>query len=140
MLVMMIIEDGLLIFTQAQLDNATRDAARAILIGTFQKAGNGLSNFQTSVCNGISGMIPSCGASNIQVYAETDGTSPSNLSTAPNGYWDGSSSTFNIGGASQYQIIQVAYQYPFVTGWLAAISGGSSLIVSTIVFQNEPYE
>ncbi len=139
LLVLMIVEDGLLLFTQAQLDNATRDAARSILIGTFQTGGRGLGDFQTAVCDGIAGMIPSC-SGKVQVYAETDGVSAGNLTTAPSGYWDGTSGTFNVGGPSQYMIIQVGYAYPYVSRWLAAMSGNSVMLVSTVVFQVEPYQ
>jgi Flp pilus assembly protein TadG len=139
LLVLMIIENGLLVFTQAQLDNAARDAARTIMIGTYQTGNQTPSNFKTAVCNGISGMIPSC-TSNIQIYADTDGVSPSNLTTAPSGYWNGGSGTFVAGGASQYQIVQVAYRYPYVSRWLALMGGSSALLVSTVVFQNEPFQ
>lgn len=141
-LVFVALEDALMVFTQAQLDNATRDASRTILLGTFQKANSGLSDFQTAVCNGIVGLIPSCGT-NVQVYAQADGTDPTNLSTASSSYWDGTSSAFtaaNIGGAKQYQLIQVGYQYPFFISWLAKVAGSSTMIISTVVFQIEPYQ
>jgi len=139
LLLFMIVAESLFVFTQSQLDNAARGAARSMLIGTFQTSGKGLSDFQNAVCGGIVGMIPSCG-SNIQVYADADGVDPSNLAVASSSYWNGASGTFNVGGPSQYMVLQVGYQFPYFIPWFAKITGGgSALIVSTLVFQVEPY-
>jgi Flp pilus assembly protein TadG len=139
LLLFMLVEESLLLFTQSQLDDATLGAARSILIGTFQTSSKGLSDFQNAVCGGIVGIIPSCG-SNIQVYADADGVDPSNLAIAGNGYWNGTSGTFNVGGPSQYMILQVGYRFPYFIPWFANITGGgSALILSTLVFQVEPY-
>ena len=106
-----------------------------MLIGTFQTSGKGLSDFQNAVCGGIVGTIPSCG-SNIQVYADADGVDPSNFAVASSSYWNGASGTFNVGGPSQYMVLQVGYQFPYFIPWFAKITGGgSALIVSTLVFQ-----
>jgi Flp pilus assembly protein TadG len=45
LLLFMLVEESLLVFTQSQLDNAARGAARSMLIGTFQTSGKGLPDF-----------------------------------------------------------------------------------------------
>jgi Flp pilus assembly protein TadG len=139
LLLFSLVEESLLVFTQSQLDDATLGAARSILIGTFQTSSKSLPDFQTAVCGKIVGMISSC-SSNIQVYADADGVDPSNLAIASSGYWNGTSGTFNVGGPSQYMVLQVGYRFPYFIPWFAYITGGgSALIVSTLVFQVEPY-
>ena len=53
--VCMILENGIILFTQASLDNATRDAARLIMIGSAQ--GSNSSVFSTQLCNDLSNFI-----------------------------------------------------------------------------------
>src|SRR6185369_1504810 len=48
-----ILENGLILLTQTVLDNATRNAARMILIGSTTS-----SQFSTALCNNVSSLIP----------------------------------------------------------------------------------
>src|SRR5215472_912250 len=50
LLVFIILEDGIVLFTQSILDNATRDAARLILTGQATSA----SAFTNKLCAGVS--------------------------------------------------------------------------------------
>jgi Flp pilus assembly protein TadG len=137
-LVLMIIDNGLAIFTQATLDNATRDASRNILLGTYQKGGDTISNFKTAVCNEMGGLIPNC-TTNLDVYVKND-TSFSALATdvAANPL-PGSNGTFSMGSAGSYVVVQTAYNRPYVAFIGRFVSGGSLLLISTITFQTEPY-
>jgi hypothetical protein len=52
------------------------------------------------------------------------------------------SAGFSPGTQSQIVVVTVTYNYPFFTPWIASLLGGSSnsaLLMSTVVFQNEPY-
>src|SRR5437868_914351 len=57
-----IVDNGLVLFTQTILDNATREAARQIRIGKVQLAGDttGSGLFKSTLCNNLGGFIP-CG-------------------------------------------------------------------------------
>jgi Flp pilus assembly protein TadG len=138
-LVFMIVDDGLAMFTQATLDNATRDASRNILLGTYQKNGNTVGNFRTAVCDEMGGLIPDC-TNNLLVYTTASSTgfatAAQNLNSNP---LPGSDGTWSIGGSGDYVIIQTGYNRPYIPYVGSYVSGGSLLLVSTILFQTEPY-
>jgi Flp pilus assembly protein TadG len=137
-LVFMIIDDGLAIFTQATLDNATRDASRNILLGTYQKASNTVSDFTAAVCGEMAGLIPNC-TSNLLVYVKNDvsfSALSSDLSGSP---LPGSNGTFSMGSASSYVVVQTGYNRPYIPFIGRFVTGGSLLLLSTVVFQTEPY-
>ena len=52
------------------------------------------------------------------------------------------SARFSPGTAGQIMVVTVTYNYPFITPWIGGLVGGSTntaLMMSTVVFQNEPY-
>jgi Flp pilus assembly protein TadG len=141
-LIFMIVDDGIAVFTQATLDNATRDAARNVLLGTYQKNGSSnatnLASFRTAVCNEMAGLIPNC-TGNLLVYIQND-TSFSNLSTdLTTNPLPGSDGTFSLGSASSYVVVETAYNRSYIPFIGRFVTGGSLLLTSTIVFQTEPY-
>jgi len=137
-LVFIILDEGLLIFTQATLDNATRDASRNILLGTYQKGGNTISDFKTAVCNEMGGLIPNC-TTNIQVYVNNGSSFSALTAQSGSGGTLTNSPTFNMGSASSYLIVQTAYNRPYIPDIIGYFPGTSLLLISTIVFQTEPY-
>src|SRR5665213_3014005 len=54
LLILGVLENGLTLWTQSLLDNATRDAARLTLTGQSQNGGTG---FATQLCNEVSGLM-----------------------------------------------------------------------------------
>jgi len=137
-LVFMIVDDGLAIFTQATLDNATRDASRNILLGTYQKAHSDISTFTSAVCGEMAGLIPSC-TTNLQVYVNS-GPNFSAISAQPgSGGTLVGNGTFTMGSASSYVIVQTAYNRSYIGFIGRYVSGGALLLISTVVFQTEPY-
>lgn len=152
-LVFMIVDDGLEIFTQATLDNATRDASRNILLGTYQKNGSSdatnLSTFTSAVCNEMGGLIANC-SSNLQVYVNNASSFGGLTAQTGSGGTLTNSGTFSIcqsancpssgaSGVSRYVIVQTAYNRAYIAFIGRYVSGGSLLLISTIVFQTEPY-
>lgn len=140
-LVFMIIDDGLAIFTQATLDNATRDAARNVLLGTYQKGGNTISDFKTAVCNEMGGLMGSQATctGNLQVYVNNGSGFSALTAQSGSGGTLTNNGTFNMGSASSYVIAQTAYNRPYIPLVGNYVNGGSLLLISTIVFQTEPY-
>ena len=52
------------------------------------------------------------------------------------------SAGFSPGTPGQILVVTVTYNYPFFTPWIGGLVGGgtqSALLMSTVVFQNEPY-
>lgn len=137
-LVFIILDEGLLIFTQATLDNATRDASRNILLGTYQKGGNTISDFKTAVCNEMGGLIPSC-TTNIQVYVNYGASFSALAAQTGSGGTLTNNGTFSMGSASSYVIVQTAYNRPYIPDIIGYFPGSSLLLISTVVFQTEPY-
>ena len=135
---------GFAFVTQELMDNATRDAARMIRIGTFTGTANQYSEaLTTRVCNDLSASgynwVSSC-PSKIQIYVDatssgtTAGTGFTALSTAAvaNGVMTTSQSTL---GPKYDVVLQVGYNLP----WVAAMFSGHAMLISTLAFQTEPY-
>jgi Flp pilus assembly protein TadG len=137
-------EFGYMLFVQSALDNSARDAARLIRTGQAQNSSNPVSTFQTLLCADVSSLI---GCGNIvyqsQVFnnwsaAQTAVNTPPTLDK--NGNYI--SAGFSPGTPGQILVVTVTYNYPFFTPWIGNLVGGSTgstLMMSTVVFQNEPY-
>jgi Flp pilus assembly protein TadG len=135
---------GLMFTRQSLMDNAARDAARLIRIGTLTgPSGTYSSNLVAAVCNDltVSGytLIPSCTA-NIQIYvaAASSGT-PAGVGFTTLAVASISNGVMTQTKASllpKYDVIlQVGYNMP----WVASLFSGSAMLVSTLAFQTEPY-
>jgi Flp pilus assembly protein TadG len=137
-------EFGYMLFVQSVLDNAARDAARLIRTGQAQESSNPTSTFQTMLCNDV-GSLVGCGNIVYQSQAFNDWTSAQTAVNTPpsrnaNGTYN--STGFSPGSQGQIVAVTVTYNYPFFTPWIAGVLGGSTnsaLLMSTVVFQNEPY-
>ncbi|QBR01257.1 TadE/TadG family type IV pilus assembly protein [Paraburkholderia pallida] len=143
--VFMIIEFGLVFVAQELLDNAARDGARQLRIGTL--SGSSYSTaLTTAVCNDLTfttfSLLPSC-TTTIQIY----------VAAAPSGSPAGtgflSLKTAAVTGTSMVQtkaavsanydvLMQIAYPYPWQVPGLSLLTG-TTLLTSTIAFQTEPY-
>lgn len=137
-------EFGYMLFVQSALDNAARDAARLIRTGQAQMSSNPTSTFQTLLCNDVGSLI---GCGNIIYQAQAfnawaDAQTAVNTPPPRNANGTFVSAGFNPGSQGQILIVTVTYNYPFFTPWIGSLIGGSSntaLLMSTVVFQNEPY-
>jgi Flp pilus assembly protein TadG len=140
--VFMVFELGMMFAAQELLDNAARDAARAIRIGTF--AGSSYaSTVKTAICSNISSssfnLIQSCGTSlKLYVSASPSGSPTglgfTNLTTAPvsAGVMTEAQGTL---AAKTDVLLELGYRFP----WVIVIGSGNTLLTSIIVFQTEPY-
>jgi len=137
-------EFGYMLFVQSVLDNAARDSARLIRTGQAQESANPTSTFQTLLCNEVGTLI---GCNNVvyqaQVFnnwsaAQTAVNTPATRDVNGNFI----AGPFSPGTAGQILVVTVTYNYPFFTPWIGGLLGGgtkSALLMSTVVFQNEPY-
>jgi Flp pilus assembly protein TadG len=140
LLVFFLIENGLVLFIQAALDNATRDAARLIRTGQVQIAGGAASLFTAQLCADLSNVIP---CTSLQVNVQS-ATSFSQLSAAASVNAGGNLNNpqFSPGTPGQVVIVQVAYNLTAFMPWFASFITGrtTALLMSTATFQNEPYQ
>jgi Flp pilus assembly protein TadG len=138
-----IVDNGLVLFMQTVLDNATRIAARQIEIGKVQLSGDtdGTGLFKTTLCNNLSGVIP-CGS--LYWHVQSSSTGFSSLSSTVTSDSSGvmTSTGFNAGTAQSYVLVQVGYTIPYMVPLLARLSGatGNLLLVSSVAVQNEHYQ
>jgi Flp pilus assembly protein TadG len=140
LLVLAVIENGLTLFSQSVLDNATRDAARLAMTGQVQLGG---ASFPTLLCNELSGIMP---CANLQYRVQT-GSSFGSLSPAvtnSGGTLQGFQSypTAPAAGiANQYVLVQVGYNRSYLIPWVGQYfnASGSAMLMSTQAFENEPY-
>jgi len=132
-----ILEVGLDSFTQAQLDDSVRDAARQLQIGNATTA----AQVVTTVCLKLGLVVPNCSSSNVSVYAAS-GTTFAALAVATAKSSGGLSlTTFSPGTASSDMLLQVGFTRSFVLPYFSGLIGGNytNTLISSIAFQNEPY-
>jgi Flp pilus assembly protein TadG len=135
---------GMMFVTQSLMDNAARDAARLIRIGTFTgTSGNYSTGLVAAVCNDLTvsgyNLVPACTA-NIQIYvaAASSGTPAGvgfttvKVSPISNGAMTQSKATL---APKSDVILQIGYDMP----WVASLFSGTALLMSTLAFQTEPY-
>jgi Flp pilus assembly protein TadG len=146
-----IIELGLILTTQAQLDGAARTAARLILTGQVAAAGNTIGTFQTALCNNMTMLLNSATCTNnvlIDVVSSPNTanfaglTFPACSSNAGSG--GSNPCPFNPGTCGNIVAVQVVYNRPFIVPWVGAMlsvasNSQNATIQSTVVFQNEPF-
>jgi Flp pilus assembly protein TadG len=143
LLIMGVLENGLTLWQQSVLDNATRDAAR--LIQTGQQQGGG-SSFSTRLCSEITGLM-TCSAlqyraqtaSTFAVISPSISTNSSGVATGFTAYPTGLSNTGLTTGKDT--VIQVIYTRTYIVPWLGQVMSGSKdyeQLVATAAFQIEP--
>lgn len=130
-----ILENGLILLTQTMLDNATRDAARLIMLGTPTS----LQQFKDTVCKTACTLIPENQLAVNVVSGATFGALNATLQTDAQG--NVINSQYNTVGANKAVVVQVAYNRPFMLPIFGAFSGvKSELLVSTVAFKTEPFQ
>ena len=135
LLLLLALEFGLILFTQAALDNATAEASRLIMTG--QSGGASQTAFTAAVCSQLGGLVP-CSAIQVDVQSATSFASLTPSGTGASGL---ANTGYAPGGAGADVLVQVAYPRPFVIPWIGEALGlGSTFtLLSTAAFQSEPY-
>jgi Flp pilus assembly protein TadG len=134
-----VIENGIVLFTQSLLDDAARDGARLIQTGQVQQAGGGPSTFTTQICTEVGSYIP---CSSLQYNVQSASTFASlNVTVTANSSGNMTTTGFDAGNPGDNMAVQVGYNRPYLVPWLGNAIGSthSTLLVSTVIFQNEPF-
>lgn len=144
LLLLGIIELGMMVFVQSVLDGAARDAARLVRTGQVQANGNPQQTFQTLLCNQMAALVGCANLLfNVQTFAsftaaQTGLSQPIQVDKNGNPI----NLSFTPGGASSIVTVRVMYNRPFYTTLVGQWLGGatdSALLMSTVVFVNEPF-
>jgi Flp pilus assembly pilin Flp len=127
-----ILENALILFTQSALDNATRDAARMIMLGNTSETA-----FSNAIASDVGSLVPS----NAIRYNVQSGATFQSLDTTLK--VDGTGNIinkFSPGGAKQDVLVRVGYTRPYIFPLYSIFMGSKSqLLVSVTAMQSEPY-
>lgn len=133
-----ILETGYMFFLAILIEGATADASRQIRTGAAQLSGAPLDQFQQVLCGNVYGMVP-CGELLIDVR------NYSRFGDAPpiGGNVGGGAGAFAPGNPGDVVVVQVSYQWSFITPLLdqvlGAASGTQRTFISSAAFRNEPF-
>jgi hypothetical protein len=139
LLVFAALELGMMLFANAALDGATRDAARAIRTGEAQLSGGALAAVRSRLCARLGALID-CDA--VILDARAFGSFAA-VSLPPLNIQPGPPATiFQPGDAGQIVALRAAYRYNFMLPMVASLlgdAGGGGWLLATAIFRNEPF-
>jgi Flp pilus assembly protein TadG len=140
-----IMEVGLIFVTDSVLDGAASETAR--LVRTGQAAGSNMTaaQFKTQLCDemGIfSGDCPSRASVDVRELTQFRNQTPPDP-MANGSSFDSSQLTYVTGQPGSLMLVRVWYKQPLITPFLAQalsrLDDGSTMLISTKAFRNEPY-
>lgn len=135
------IETGVLAFTSAVTEAATREAARQVRTGNVQNATDAMARFRTEFCQGLPATF-NCGSFyfDVRTFPEFASISLPPVSFDANGVPQGLQ--FVPGGANAVVAVRVIHAYRFLTPLIGELMGGASStvpLISTAVMRTEPF-
>jgi Flp pilus assembly protein TadG len=141
-----VIELALIFLLSTTMDNAAGEVGRRIRTGELQTQGGATpAAFKTAICDTLGWLKGDC-ESNLYVDVQTfDSFQTANEMDAPvnNGAFDPSQFGFNLGQPGSIVVVRAFYKWPFMTPLVSKAMGqfadGSTVLVSTVTFKNEPY-
>jgi Flp pilus assembly protein TadG len=135
------IETGLLAFTSAVTEAATREAARQVRTGNVQNASDAFASFRAEFCKNLPASF-ACGTFyfDVRTFPEFANVSLPAVSLDANGVPQGLQ--FAPGGANAVVSVRVIHPYHFITPLIGHLMGGASStvpLISTAVMRTEPF-
>ena len=141
-----IVEIGLFFGTAVILEGAASDAARMIRTGRIKDMGDPVTAFEDKLCD-MASLLINCADIQYEVIKIADNSFLNIEHSSPNFDAEGnlSSSGFDPGGAEDVIVVRVVYKYEFLTPLLGKLmesreGTNSSVLMSSVVLMNEPYE
>jgi len=140
-----IFQIGLVYLAENELETATESAARQLLTGQVQNNGVTRSQFIASICSNLP-VYFSC--SGVMVDLQTVSAFASANVSAPTLTYDSQGNVtnkwnFSTGSSGSILVLRVLYQFPIFPGPLslnlANLPNGKHLMMTTAVFEVEPY-
>ncbi len=133
-------------FAQASLDYAVSETSRQIRTGQAQTSGVSQAEIKARLCsNFTSFMLISC---DTELYLDVDSftsfVDAGNAITNPiqNGNFDTSGFNYTPGAPSDIVVVRAFYRWEVMTPMMqsfVANAGSDRIVVSTMMFRNEPY-
>ena len=148
MIVMMILFVSLSLFYRTTLDYATQKAARALMVGTPQTAGQTATQFRTNtLCPYLTLVFFDCSKITVNLVTVTETAEPTayvnfvtpDLSAI---LLPPPSINYCPGVGSSYEVLEVLYPLPIYLSFFASspnVVQGQFLLLSTATFRNEPF-
>ncbi len=134
------LEISIMFFTGSVIEGATKEVARQIRTGQIQESADPLAAFQSEVCDALINVIECTDVVfNVKTFSSFSVVSmPIEMDE------DGNiiNTTFTPGGSGAVTVVRTVYRWDFVTpmiGHVIPAGLGGHTLVSTVAFQNEPY-
>jgi Flp pilus assembly protein TadG len=138
-----IIETGIMFFANQVLETITQNAARQILTGQAQTAGDSQTQFQTYVCTQIPALF-TCANLLIDVESWPAFSGSMAVTNLVDTSCNFVNPQYSPGGPGSIVLVKLAYQWPlFVTGLGFNMTtpgcNNKRVLTAAAAFQNEPY-
>jgi Flp pilus assembly protein TadG len=145
MILAAIFETSMFLWAGQTLDTATTAASRLILTGQAQISGMTKEQFKEKLCSYVIALID-CKQGvmiDVQAYASWDDVTIGKPVDS-DGNVTATGEIFQIGNPKSIVVVRAVYQYPLLLRSfginLADLANGKRVLVSTVAFQNEPYQ
>ncbi len=138
------LEFGAMSLVQTTLDNAVHQAGREIRTGRAQTSGLTKAQFETAVCENMNKIMAlECANLYMDVDRYDSFANVNNGTPTANGAMDTGSLGYTPGGANEVILVRAFYQWDILTPMFGAIfanmQDGKRLVVSSMLFRNEPF-
>jgi Flp pilus assembly protein TadG len=137
---------SIIFFAGQYLQSLTTIAARQIMTGQIQNAGDSQSQFQTALCANAPTLFFTCANMMVDVESASSYSTLNTGTLTPTYNTSGqvtNSWSYSPGAPGDIVILRVMYNWPIVAApllpGLANQSNGDRLLVATSVVKNEPY-
>ncbi|NJL07720.1 MAG: pilus assembly protein [Methylacidiphilales bacterium] len=141
-----IIETGMVFLAGLVLDNATTQASREIFTGQVQTQNLTKEQFKEKLCANVPALLDCANGVMIDVQSSLTEIPKLTPPKDADGNLTATGDTWDPGVKNSYVVVRALYQYPILISGIGPIdfhlddlAGGKRLLVSTIVFRNEPY-
>lgn len=133
---------------QTSLDYAVNETARRIRTGEAQTAGNSYTDMQNQICTGMNRFIvATCNGNlflDVNHYTSFVNAANGQIDPVQNNQFQTNGFGYSPGVASDIVVVRAYYRWQVITPLFQPIfqniSGGNRILVSTMMFRNEPYQ
>lgn len=137
-------EFGAMSLAQTALDNAVAETGRKVRTGEAQAGGATAASMKQSVCDELNNIMKlDCGDLYIDVKRYTSFSGVGDGVPIKDGAFDPSGLGYDPGAADEIVLVRAYYQWKVLTPLfetvLSNIGGGKRLLVSSMMFRNEPF-
>lgn len=135
-------------FAQTTLDGAVSDTARAIRTGQAQMGGLGAGQMKDQLCNRMTRILAvNCGENlylDVRQFNSFVAANAAALNPIEDGEFDDTGFGYQPGQPSSIVVVRAYYRWHVMTPMFQPvfqnINGGERILISTMMFRNEPYQ